>query len=138
MNTTNPPLPPAQPAPARAGDPAAAASRIHARDPRHVAALAGLVSAWIALGPATAADAWKLPPEKTVLRPGAGRELVLGQCVACHSADYMTSQPPLDRAAWAASVEKMRSKYGAAIPTNVAPAIVDYLAAQYGPKAAAR
>lgn len=138
MKTTNPPIPPAQPVPTRAEAPAAAASRIPSRHPRPVAALAGLVSAWIALGPATAADAWKLPPEKTVLRPGAGRELVLGQCVACHSADYMTTQPPLDRAAWAASVEKMRSKYGAAIPTNVAPAIVDYLAAQYGPKAAAR
>lgn len=87
---------------------------------------------------ATGADVWKLPPEKTVLRPGAGRELVLGQCVACHSADYITTQPPLDRAAWAASVEKMRAKYGAAVPTNVAPAIADYLAAQYGRKDAAR
>ena len=85
-----------------------------------------------------AEEAWKLPPEKVVLKPGPGRELVLGQCVACHSADYITTQPPLDRAAWAASIEKMRSKYGAAVPTNAAPAIADYLAAQYGRGAAAR
>ena len=32
-----------------------------------------------------AGEAWKLPPEKVVLKPGPGRELVLGQCVACHS-----------------------------------------------------
>jgi mono/diheme cytochrome c family protein len=100
--------------------------------------MATALLAALALGHATADDAWKLPPEKTSLKPGAGREMVLGQCVACHSADYMTSQPPLDRAAWAASVEKMRSKYGAAIPTNAASAIADYLAAQYGPKAPAR
>lgn len=135
MKTTNPPIPTFPPSPNRAGNPATAASRRAARHARRAAALAGLVSAWVALGTAAADDAWKLPPEKTVLKPGAGRELVLGQCVACHSADYMTTQPPLDRTAWTASVEKMRSKYGAAIPTNVAPAIVDYLAAQYGPKA---
>ena len=99
----------------------------------------GLACALATAGaPARAADAWKLPPERTVLKPGAGRELVLGQCVACHSADYITTQPPLDRAAWVASVEKMRSKYGATVPTNVAPAIADYLAAQYGRKEPAR
>ena len=100
---------------------------------------AGLACVLATAGVGTrAADPWKLPPEKTVLKPGAGRELVLGQCLACHSADYITTQPPLDRAAWAASVEKMRSKYGAPVPTNVAPAIADYLAAQYGRKEPAR
>lgn len=79
-----------------------------------------------------AAEEWKLPPEKTVLKPGAGREIVLGQCLACHSADYITTQPPLDRAAWLASIDKMRSKYGAPVPTNAIPALADYLTAQYG------
>lgn len=79
-------------------------------------------------------DEWKLPPEKTVLKAGAGRELILGQCLACHSAEYITTQPPLNRAAWLASVDKMRGKYGAPVPTNAIPAIADYLVAQYGKK----
>jgi mono/diheme cytochrome c family protein len=79
-----------------------------------------------------AADEWKLPPEATVLKSGAGREVVLGQCLLCHSADYVTSQPPMARAAWAASVEKMRSKYAAPIPTNSVNVLVDYLTTQYG------
>ena len=79
-----------------------------------------------------AADEWKLPPEQTVLKPGVGRELVLGQCLLCHSADYVTTQPPMARAAWVASVEKMRSRYAAPVPTNSASVLVDYLTAQYG------
>lgn len=79
-----------------------------------------------------AAEEWKLPPEQTTLKPGPGREVVLGQCLVCHSADYVTSQPPMVRAAWLASIEKMRSKYAAPIPTNSVAGLADYLTAQYG------
>ncbi len=79
-----------------------------------------------------AADEWKLPAEQTVLKPGPGREIVLGQCVLCHSADYVTTQPPMARAAWLASIEKMRSKYAAPIPTNSVSLLADYLTRQYG------
>lgn len=78
------------------------------------------------------AEVWKLPAEKMVLKPGKGREAVIGQCTLCHSVDYLTTQPPLTRAGWTASVDKMRSKYGAPIPTNSIPALVDYLVGQYG------
>jgi sulfite dehydrogenase (cytochrome) subunit B len=81
---------------------------------------------------AAAADVWKLPAEKMVLKPGKGREVVIGQCTLCHSVDYLTTQPPLTRAGWTASVDKMRSKYGAPIPTNAIPVLVDYLVVQYG------
>lgn len=77
-------------------------------------------------------DEWRLPSESAVLRPGKGRELVLGQCVVCHSADYVSTQPPLARAVWTATVEKMRGKYGAPVPTNTVPALVDYLVSAYG------
>jgi hypothetical protein len=81
---------------------------------------------------AGAADDWKLPPEKTVLKEGVGRELVIGQCLLCHSSDYISTQPPLTRAQWQAGIEKMRTKYGAPIATNSAPALLDYLTAAYG------
>jgi sulfite dehydrogenase (cytochrome) subunit B len=81
---------------------------------------------------AGAADAWKLPPEKVDLKPGKGREVVIGQCSLCHSVDYLTTQPPLTKAGWTASVDKMRSKYGAPIPTNAVPLLVEYLVGQYG------
>ena len=81
---------------------------------------------------AVAADAWKLPPEKVDLKPGKGREVVIGQCSLCHSVDYLTTQPPLTKAGWTASVDKMRSKYGAPVPTNAVPLLVEYLVGQYG------
>src|SRR6185295_502280 len=91
-----------------------------------------LLAAVVAL-PFTAGadDAWKLPFEKTVLKDGAGKEFVAGQCILCHSADYISTQPPLTRGQWQATVEKMRAKYGAPVPTNAVPTIVDYLAASY-------
>lgn len=81
---------------------------------------------------ASGAEVWRLPAEKIVLKPGKGREAVIGQCTLCHSVDYLTTQPPLTRAGWTASVDKMRSKYGAPIPTNAIPVLVDYLVGQYG------
>ncbi len=78
------------------------------------------------------ADELKLPPEKPVLKAAAGVERVTGNCLLCHSAEYVTTQPPLLRAQWTATVEKMRGKFGATILTNQVPAIVDYLTANYG------
>ncbi len=78
------------------------------------------------------ADELKLPPEKPALKLAAGVERVTGNCLLCHSSEYVTTQPPLLRAQWTATVEKMRGKFGATIPTNQVPAIVDYLTANYG------
>jgi hypothetical protein len=50
----------------------------------------------------------------------------------CHSVDYVTTQPLLPRAAWVASIEKMRAKYGAPVPTNSVAVLADYLTEQYG------
>ncbi len=79
-------------------------------------------------------DAWQLPPEKSALKPGDGLASVTGSCVLCHSVDYISTQPPLLRAQWTATVEKMRGKFGATIATNQVPGIVDYLATAYGRK----
>lgn len=75
---------------------------------------------------------WKLPPETARFKPGKGVELALGHCLICHSADYVSSQPPMGQAAWLASVTKMREKYGAPLPADKVDALVEYLTRQYG------
>ena len=79
-----------------------------------------------------AADAWKLPVETPKFRGGTNAALAVVNCSLCHSADYISTQPPLPRAAWKATVEKMRTKYGAPIATNSVEKITDYLTAYYG------
>jgi hypothetical protein len=84
--------------------------------------------------PLFAADSWKLPVETTTFKPGTNAPLAIANCSLCHSADYISTQPPLTRPAWKATVEKMRLKYGAPIATNAVDAIVEYLASSYGPR----
>jgi sulfite dehydrogenase (cytochrome) subunit B len=79
-----------------------------------------------------AADEWKLPPETAKFRPGPKLEVVVANCSLCHSADYISTQPPLSRKSWQATVDKMRLKYGAPIVTNNVDAIVTYLTTTYG------
>jgi sulfite dehydrogenase len=57
---------------------------------------------------------------------------VTNNCLLCHSADYVATQPQLTRAQWQAGVEKMRGKFGAPIKTNDVPALVEYLTKVYG------
>jgi mono/diheme cytochrome c family protein len=74
-----------------------------------------------------------LPAETAALKPGPGAEQVAGQCLICHSADYITTQPrdkPL--AFWKAEVEKMKKAYGAPIADDQIDAVAAYLARNYG------
>ena len=73
-----------------------------------------------------------LPPETAKLKPGPGVELVTAQCLICHSAEYISTQPRLARPVWKASVQKMKDKYGALVVTNQMDAMVDYLVRNYG------
>lgn len=73
-----------------------------------------------------------LPAETATLKPGSGVELATSQCLLCHSADYISTQPRLTRAAWKAEVVKMQQRYGAPIVTNNIEALADYLAKNYG------
>jgi len=83
---------------------------------------------------------WKLPPETVRFKPGpgSGAAIATGNCLICHSADYITTQPPLDRAGWRASIQKMREKYGAPINTNSVDTLAEYLAKTYGRERPAR
>jgi len=67
------------------------------------------------------------------LKDGEGKQLVEGNCVMCHSLDYIPMNSVfLDRKGWEASVSKMVKVMGAPIGEQDAAAIVDYLATNYG------
>jgi sulfite dehydrogenase (cytochrome) subunit B len=85
------------------------------------------VSAAAIAGPLT----YELPNETADLKPGPGVETAI-LCRACHSADYISTQPASrGRAFWEAEVQKMIKVYKAPINPADAAAIVDYLAATY-------
>src|SRR5215467_12748087 len=74
----------------------------------------------------------KLPPETMAFKQDAGAEIANGQCLTCHSVEYVLIQPPMQRAFWKAEVQKMQQKYGAPIPQEQVEAVVDYLTRNYG------
>ncbi len=77
---------------------------------------------------------YTLPDETAQLRPGQGAafEATQNNCVACHSADYIATQPPHRGAAfWQTEVAKMVKLYHAPIDDADAKLIVTYLAATY-------
>jgi sulfite dehydrogenase (cytochrome) subunit B len=87
------------------------------------------------LGLASAAFAAPIvyqPPDETAqLKPGPGVETAI-VCEACHSADYVTTQPPGEgKAFWQAEVQKMIKVYKAPIAESDAAVIANYLAATY-------
>ena len=79
-----------------------------------------------------AADPWVLPVGEPALPEGEPAAPIRRHCALCHSFDYIATQPRLSRTGWAASVEKMRAKYGAPISTNDVPALVNYLVKNHG------
>jgi hypothetical protein len=67
------------------------------------------------------------------LKDAPGRQLVENNCAGCHSLDYPRINAPfLDRKGWEAEVTKMINVFGAPIPQENVPGIVDYLTRNYG------
>ncbi len=79
-------------------------------------------------------DAGAYPLCTPKLPPGEGREVILGYCNMCHSVTYITMQPPLPSATWAAEVFKMIDTYGALIPEDETKQIIVYLQSHYTPE----
>ncbi|CAN5795301.1 hypothetical protein BH11VER1_BH11VER1_33730 [soil metagenome] len=73
------------------------------------------------------------PTETGTYKPGKGVELAQSLCITCHSTEYVSTQPPLPRKFWEATVKKMKEKYAAPLPDD-ATALVDYLTSNYGQK----
>lgn len=76
---------------------------------------------------------YQIPDEVAAFKPGPNLEIVRGNCSACHSADYINTQPPMKdkKAFWQAEVTKMIKVYGAPIDDADVGKIVDYLATTY-------
>jgi sulfite dehydrogenase len=81
----------------------------------------------------------ELPTETAALRSSTLPGYLLAQqnCLVCHSAQYLSTQPPgLPHSFWEAEVKKMKTTYGAQFPDEDIPAIADYLTKAYGAEAA--
>jgi mono/diheme cytochrome c family protein len=77
---------------------------------------------------------YKLPEETAMFKPGPNLEVVQANCAACHSADYIKTQPrgpKFKKDFWQAEVTKMIKVYGAPIADADVGKIVDYLAETY-------
>ncbi len=75
---------------------------------------------------------YALPKDKSALRSGPGIETAESKCLSCHSADYVTTQPPkMGASFWQAIVAKMAKSYHAPISETEAKEIVDYLSSTY-------
>ncbi len=73
-----------------------------------------------------------LPEETTQFIEAPGEEVARNNCLACHSADYIATQPPKKgQAFWAAEVQKMIKAYKAPIEPADAEIIAKYLSENY-------
>jgi mono/diheme cytochrome c family protein len=98
-------------------------------------ALAAAIAVTLSAGMATAAQKTiELPEETAALKKSdnPGYKVAVENCVACHSADYISYQPPKKGAAfWDAEVQKMIKTFHAPVSEDDAKAIAGYLAATY-------
>ncbi len=75
---------------------------------------------------------YALPDETTAFRPGPGMDAAQNNCTSCHSADYVSTQPPqLGSKFWEAIVSKMVKVYHASISETDVKVIADYLSRTY-------
>ena len=83
---------------------------------------------------------FSLPVETVVYKESSlpGYQLVQRNCIGCHSAHYVQTQPPaLARTYWENTVKRMKTPFGAPFPDEDIPAMVDYLVKTYGAEEAA-
>ena len=102
---------------------------------RHRILLALASAIGLGLAAAQAAPvAYAVPDETAAFEPGTNLDVVQNNCTACHSADYVKTQPRGEKFRkdfWATEVTKMIKVYGAPIEDADIGKIVDYLTANY-------
>lgn len=98
-------------------------------------ALAALFAVPLVGGAALAGEAMRfksvsvqLPQSDRTFPGGHEAEAINNNCLACHSAGMVLTQPKRSRTEWSATVNKMIHTYKAPIDDTDVPAIVDYLA----------
>ena len=86
-----------------------------------------LITVLITFGYANASE------EEIELKPGIGREVVMANCVMCHSLDMIQINSTfMKKDKWEATVNKMRKVMGAPIQDDDVAIIVKYLTQNYG------
>ncbi|MES2338004.1 MAG: cytochrome c [Pseudomonadota bacterium] len=70
-----------------------------------------------------------LPGEPAARWTGPGGALIERNCAACHSPEMIANQPPLTSEKWQATIDKMRTVYGAQIAEGDDAALVAALQA---------
>lgn len=97
-------------------------------------AVAGLTAGLGLVAAGARPVSYTLPEESAAFKPGPNVDVVKNNCTACHSSDYVQTQPRGPKFAkdfWQAEVTKMIKVYGAPIADADVGKIVDYLAANY-------
>ncbi len=76
---------------------------------------------------------YQLPEETAAFKPGPNLDVAKNNCTGCHSADYIQTQPRMEKKKdfWQAEVTKMKNVYGAPSDEADIGKIVEYLAATY-------
>jgi mono/diheme cytochrome c family protein len=80
-----------------------------------------------AVSPQRAIVRVELPSSDGPFPPGTGADIANSQCLSCHSAGMVLTQPPLKKEEWRAEIMKMRSAYGAPIPDDQVDGLSEYL-----------
>ncbi|QND71969.1 cytochrome c [Tardiphaga robiniae] len=100
--------------------------------------LAGFAALTFSLSGIDAAGAkpvnYQLPDDTAELKPGKNLEAVQNNCTACHSPDYIKTQPQgpaFKMSFWQAEVMKMIKVYGAPIDDADVGKIIEYLSENY-------
>jgi mono/diheme cytochrome c family protein len=75
-----------------------------------------------------------LPAGSTTFPPGQGSEIANANCVMCHSTGMVLRQPPLTVGEWKTEINKMRTAFGAPIPTDQVDQLARYLGVVDGRK----
>lgn len=70
----------------------------------------------------------QLPAGTGLFPAGAGADMANAQCLMCHSADMVLYQPARTKDEWKATINKMRTAYGAPISADQIDPLAAYLA----------
>lgn len=73
-----------------------------------------------------------LPQVPTQVPPGPQVQVYEKNCLICHSARYVLTQPRFSKTVWQSEVKKMVDAYGASISPEDQALIVEYLVAVKG------
>ena len=68
----------------------------------------------------------QLPESTASLPPGDGSAVANSQCLVCHSAGMILTQPKLTEKQWTDTINKMRNVYGAPLSADQVAPLVAY------------